>query len=118
MIALHDGNEPNTFNEALTLFARYLWMKAMEEEIESIKVNQFWDLIDLLPNRRAIENKWVLRIKHKVDGIIKIYKTILVAKGYNQKEGVGCKETFSPIIRFASIWLILAIFAHLDSIKL
>lgn len=41
MIASHDGNEPNTFNEALTLFARYLWMKAMEEEIESIKVNQF-----------------------------------------------------------------------------
>ena len=40
MIASHDGDEPNTYNEALTSSAKDLWMKAIEEKMESIKVNQ------------------------------------------------------------------------------
>ena len=57
-------------------------MKAIEEEIESMKVNQVWDLLEFLPNRKTIGNKWVLQIKRKVDGTIKRYKVRLVAKGY------------------------------------
>ena len=40
MIASHDSDESNTYNEALTSSAKDLWMKAIEEEIESMKVNQ------------------------------------------------------------------------------
>ena len=71
--------------------------------MESMKINQAWDLIEFLPNRKAIGNKWVLRIKRKMDGTIKIYKTRLVIKGYTQKEGINYEEAFSPVVRFASI---------------
>ena len=84
MIASHDGDELNTYNEALTSSTKDLWMKAMEEEMKSIKVNKVWDLVDLPPNRKAIGNKWVLRIKHKANGTIERYKVRLVAKGYTQ----------------------------------
>ena len=40
MIASHDGDEPNTYNEALTSSAKDLWMKAIDEEMKSMKVNQ------------------------------------------------------------------------------
>ena len=37
-----------------------------------------------------------------------------MVNGYTQKEGVNYKETFSLILRFASVRLILAIIANLN----
>ena len=49
MIALHDNEEPKNINEALFGPEAKEWIKAMEEEMESMKTNQFWDLVDLSP---------------------------------------------------------------------
>ena len=51
MITSHDGDKLNTYNETLTSSAKDSWIKVMEEEIESMKVNQVKDLVDLSPNR-------------------------------------------------------------------
>ena len=53
-------------------------------------------------------------MKRKVDGSIERYKPRLVAKGYTQQEGEDYAETFSLILRFASIHLISTIVANLD----
>ena len=49
--------------------------------MESMRSNQVWKLIDLLKECKAIGNKWVLKIKHKTNGMIDKYKARLVAKG-------------------------------------
>jgi len=90
------------------------WMSAMEHEMEPMKSSHVWDLVDLPPNRRAIGNKWVLRIKRKADRIIERFIAHLVVKGYTQQESINYEETFFPIVRIASIRLILAIVAHMD----
>ena len=112
MIA-HDEEELKTIQQALSRPNAKMWFEAMEEEMNSMKPNQVWDLVDLPPGRRTVWNKWVLNIKRKADETIDIYKARLVAKGYTQQEGIGYEETFLPVVRFASIRLILAIVARI-----
>ena len=80
--------------------------KSIMEELESMWKIQVWDLVNLPSNQKVVGNKWVLKIKRKVDGSIEKYKVRFVAKGYTQQEGIEYEETFSPIVRFASIRLI------------
>jgi len=49
-----------------------------------------------------------------VDGVIERYKAHLVAKGYKQQKGIDYENTFSPVVRFSSIRLILAIVASMN----
>jgi len=55
-----------------------------------------------------------LKIKHQEDGLIDKFETPLATKGFTQIEGIDYEETFSPVVTFASIRLLLAIVAHLD----
>ncbi len=109
-----DIDEPASVSEALNSPARTEWLAAMEEEMQSMAKNHVWELVDLPSGRKSVGTKWVLKIKRKADGSIDKYKARLVAKGYTQMEGVDYEETFSPVVRFASVRLILAIVAHLD----
>lgn len=86
----------------------------MEEEIESMRTNHVWDFVDLPPSRKAIWNKWVLKIKRKEDGPIKCYKTCLMAKVYTQQQGIDYEDTFAHVVRFGFIRLILAIAASMN----
>ncbi|CAA7035581.1 unnamed protein product [Microthlaspi erraticum] len=114
MVALYDDLEPRSVQEALSCPNSNEWNDAVGEELESMKENHVWDLVDLPPERRAIGNKWIFKIKRNADGSIDRYKARLVAKCYTQQEGIDYEETFSPVVRFASIRLIIAIVAGLD----
>ena len=63
MIASNNGDEPRTYSEAIALSTKELWIKTMDEEIEAMRSNHIWDLVDLSPNCKAIRNKWVLCVK-------------------------------------------------------
>jgi hypothetical protein len=109
-----DVDEPASFSEVLHSPDRDEWMTAMQEEMSSMDKNSIWELVDLPPRHKTIGNKWVLKVKRKADGSIDRYKACLVAKSYTQREGIDYEDTFSPVMRFASIRLILSIVAKKD----
>ena len=48
------------------------------------------------------------------DGQIKHYKARLVTQGFSQVKGIDYNETFAPVTKFNSIWLLLALSAHFN----
>ena len=75
----------------------------MKSEIGSMYENKVWTLMDLLDDRKAIENKWILKKKTDADGNVTVYKARLVAKGFQQVQGVDYDETFSPVAMLKSV---------------
>ena len=102
-------DEPASFNETLHSSDRDEWMTAMQEEMSSMDKNNVWELVDLPPGCKTIGKKWVLKVEHKANGSIDGYKACLMAKGYSQRKGIDYEDTFSPMVRFASIRLILSL---------
>ncbi|XP_059063403.1 uncharacterized protein LOC131856109 [Cryptomeria japonica] len=67
-LLISDQTEPATYKEACKIADRDNWHAAMCEEMDALVRNQTWDLVPLLPDRKALRNKWVYRLKDEADG--------------------------------------------------
>ncbi|GJR38875.1 retrotransposon protein, putative, ty1-copia subclass [Tanacetum coccineum] len=106
--SLGDLNEPTNYKAAILDPKSDKWLDAMNAEMQSMKDNQVWCLVDLPPNCKTVGSKWIFKKKTDMDDNVHTYKARLVAKGFTQTYGVDYEETFSPDIR--AIRILIAIF--------
>ncbi|KAI3655909.1 hypothetical protein MP638_003672, partial [Amoeboaphelidium occidentale] len=110
----HDLSEPQSYQQAIQSLQKKEWISAIDAELNSLDENQTWDIVDLPSNRTSIKSKWVFKVKRDSSGEIARFKARLVAKGYSQREGIDFHETFSPVVKFSSLRLLLALAAQND----
>lgn len=85
------------------------WTQAMEEEMENQKVNHTFHLVPYEPSMSVLGSRWIFRQKLKADGSEDKCKARLVVKGNEQEERVDYLETFSPVVRTATIRIVLGV---------
>nr|GEU94985.1 zinc finger, CCHC-type [Tanacetum cinerariifolium] len=85
--ALGDLGEPANYKAALSDPESEKWLNAMNVEMQSMKDNEVWVLVELPPNGKT---------------------------GNTQTPWIDYEETFSPVTDIRAIWIIIAIAAYYD----
>ena len=80
----------------------------MKDEMDSLLKNKTQDLCKLPTGKKALQNKWVYRLKEE-EGGKKRFKARLVVKGFAQKKGIDFDEIFSFVVKMTSICIVLSI---------
>ncbi|GJY18712.1 retrotransposon protein, putative, ty1-copia subclass [Tanacetum coccineum] len=114
---LGDLGEPANYKAALLDPESDKWLNAMNVEMQSMKDNEVWILVELPPNGKTVGSKWLFKKKTDMDGAVHTYKARLVAKGYTQTPGIDYEETFSPVADIRAIRILIAIAAYYETMR-
>ncbi|GJX38161.1 ribonuclease H-like domain-containing protein [Tanacetum coccineum] len=85
------------------------WKQAICDEYKALINNNTWVLIPRPPNVNIVCSLWLYKHKYNADGSLNRYKARLVAYGRSQQQGIDCDETFSPIVKLATIRTVLSL---------
>jgi hypothetical protein len=80
----------------------------MEEEYSSLKANGTWDLVPRPPSANIVTGNVFSRTNF-IQMAISRYKARWVLRGSTQRSGIDYDETFSPVIKHATVRTVLSV---------
>lgn len=90
------------------------WHNAMLDEYNALMQNDTWSLVPCPAGVNVVTGKWIYRHKLHPDGSLARYKARWVLRGFTQREGVDYDETFSPVVKPATIRVVLSLATSKD----
>jgi hypothetical protein len=81
----------------------------MEEEHRALLQNNTWDLVPCPPRANVVDGKWIFKHKFQSDGSLERYKARWVLRGFTQRPGIDFDETFSPVVKPATVRTVLSL---------
>jgi len=83
----------------------------MVDEYKALVDNGTWRLIPRPPRANIVSGKWIFKHKYHSDGSLARHKARWVVRGFSQQYGIDYEETFSPVVKPATIRVVLSIAA-------
>ena len=105
---------PQNYQQAINDSEKIKWKAAIDEEFNSLKSNNTWELISLPQDKNLVRGRWVYAHKYNDLGEIIKFKARWVAKGFEQLYGQDYDQTFAAVIKPMSYKLLFAISAVKD----
>jgi hypothetical protein len=90
------------------------FIEGEKEELEALKRNNTWTVVDIPPGVKPISCRWVYKYKLHKDNTVKQHKCRLVARGFEQIFGLNYHETFAAVALTKSFRALMAITVPLD----
>ncbi|GJR16381.1 retrovirus-related pol polyprotein from transposon TNT 1-94 [Tanacetum coccineum] len=105
--------EPKSYKEALM---KSCWIDSMQEEFNEFERLEVWELVPRPDRVMIITLKWIYKVKlDEMGGVLK-NKARLVARGYQQEEGIDFEESFALVARLEAICIFIAFAAHMNMV--
>jgi hypothetical protein len=114
LLSAKDCVEPTSYRDPLTSAQAPDLQAAMQQEYDFLMDNGTWEPVDLPADRTVVDNMWIYNIKSDTEGEVSRLNALFVTKGCSQRAGLDYTETFSPVIRMASLRVFLAIVVVMD----
>jgi hypothetical protein len=70
---------------------------------------EVWEPVKPFPGVKALRCRWVFAIKPGTQGGPKTFRARYVAKGFNQKLGIDCNETYAPTASLNTLQLLISL---------
>uniref|UniRef100_A0A8R7TXD8 Reverse transcriptase Ty1/copia-type domain-containing protein n=1 Tax=Triticum urartu TaxID=4572 RepID=A0A8R7TXD8_TRIUA len=81
----------------------------MLDEYNALLKNDTWSLVSRPAGANVVSGKWIFWHKFNTDGSLARYKARWVLRGFTQQAGVDYGETFSPVVKPATVRVVLSL---------
>lgn len=112
-LAAFKPNSAPSLRLELTCPADAKYFQAKKDELRSHEEKGTWRIVKVPETVKPITSRWVTTDKYGPDGAITKLKARLVARGFQQEEGLDYEETFASVVKPASTRILLALAAIL-----
>ena len=96
-----------TYKEAMIGLDVAGFIAAMEAEITILIQLDVFEVVLRDPSMKVLSGVWALRRKRYPDGRIHKLKARYCARGFEQREDIDYFETFSPVVMWLTVRLLL-----------
>jgi hypothetical protein len=104
-----DHKIPKHHKQAMNSTCKEKWVEAEQKEFYGLWKVGAGEWAKCPEERKPIMSKWTYALKTNADSTVERYKARICARGDQTKEGIDYEETFSPVVRWESIRLFLAL---------
>ena len=113
------GRDPDlpTWHQVMAGPHKEAFQKGMDHEINQLVKKDTWTEVrrSTLPaGANVIKSTWAFKIARLPDGSIKKFRSRFCARGDTQVEGVDVFETYSPVVAWSTVRMLLTLAVQLD----